>query len=151
LLRRGEHPPRNNGKAFLRQVLVKSCSFQGIDQFESLLENMMTSKTPVVISATLTVVILILLGGLFLLLQMVALNGASERQGATALGIALACQSIVIILLGIFAAGATKFLITKVDWDHILAVAMTVLVATTIGGTISFLASVLAIPVAGIR
>jgi hypothetical protein len=115
------------------------------------LEKPVTNKTPVVISATLTVVILILLGALFLLLQIVAINGASERQGVTALGIALACQSIVILLLGIFAAWATKFLITKVAWDHLLAVAMTVLVATTVGGTISFLVSVIAIPVAGIR
>ena len=82
---------------------------------------------------------------------MVALNGASERQGFTAMGISLACQGIVMILLGIFAARATNFLITKVGWNSILAVVVTVLVAATIGGTISFLTSVIAIPVAGIR
>ena len=103
------------------------------------------------LSAILTVLVLILLAVLSLLLQMVALNGASEIQGVTAMGISLACQSIVVILLGIFAARATNFLITKVNWNSILAVGVTVLVATMIGGTISFLSSIIAIPVAGIR
>jgi hypothetical protein len=82
---------------------------------------------------------------------MVALNGASEKQGVTAMGISLACQGMVIILLGILAAGATRFLITKVAWNSILAVILTVIVAGMIGGTISFLSSVIAIPIAGIR
>ena len=111
----------------------------------------MPNKTPALISAILTVLILILPAILSVLLQMVALNGTSERQGLTAMGISLACQGIVMILLGIFAARSTKFLITTVGWNNILAVVITVLVATTIGGTISILTSVIAIPVAGIR
>ena len=111
----------------------------------------MSNKSPATISALMTVLILIFLAIVFLLLQMVALNGASERQGLTAMGISLACQSLVIILLATLAARATTFLIKKVEWSSILAVAVTVLVATTIGGVISFLASILAIPVAGIR
>ena len=109
------------------------------------------SRRPAIVSAILTVVLLGLLASLSLLLQMVALNGASERQGVTALGISLACQGIVIILLGILAARATSFLITKVAWNSILAVIVTVIVAAMIGGTISFLSSVIAIPIAGIR
>src|SRR5687768_15208500 len=109
------------------------------------------SKSPATISAILTVLLLIFVAIVFLLLQMVALNGASERQGLTAMGISLGCQSLVIILLATLAARATTFLITKVEWNSILAVAVTVLVAATIGGVISFLASILAIPVAGIR
>ena len=111
----------------------------------------MSNKTPATISAILTVLILVLLAILFALLQMVALNGASERQGLTAMGISLGCQSIVVILLAAFAARATTFLVTKVEWNSILAVVVTVLAATTMGGVISFLASVLAIPIAGIR
>jgi hypothetical protein len=110
----------------------------------------MSRRTPATISAILTVLLLILLAVLFTLLQMIALNGVSERQGLTAIGISLACQSIVIILLGIFAARVTNFLITKVNWNSILAVVTTVLVAAMIGGAISFLSSVIAIPVAGI-
>ncbi|HET9912336.1 MAG TPA: hypothetical protein VFQ13_10630 [Anaerolineales bacterium] len=108
-------------------------------------------KTPAAISATLTIVILTLLAIVFVLFQMVALNGAGERQGMTAMGIALGCQSIVIIFLGLFSARATNFLITKVGWDRILAVIVTVLVTTSIGGMISFLATIIAIPAAGIR
>jgi hypothetical protein len=43
----------------------------------------MPNKSPATISAILTVLILVLLSILFLLLQMIALNGASERQGLT--------------------------------------------------------------------
>ena len=110
----------------------------------------MRNKSPAAISAILTVLILILLSILFLLLQMIALNGASERQGLTAMGISLGCQSLVIILLATLAARATTFLTTKVKWSSILAVVVTVIVAATIGGVISFLASIVAIPVAGI-
>ena len=42
----------------------------------------MPNKSPATISAILTVTILVLLAILFLLLQMIALNGASERQGS---------------------------------------------------------------------
>lgn len=111
----------------------------------------MFSKTPATVSAILTIGILVILAILFTLLQMVALNGASERQGLTAMGISLGCQSLVIILLGTLAARATTFLITKVEWNSILAVVIPVLASTTIGGTIAFLTTVIAIPVAGIR
>lgn len=111
----------------------------------------MSNKSPAAISAILTVVILVFLAVVFVLLQMIALNGASERQGLTAMGLSLGCQSILVILLATLAARTTRFLITKVEWNSILAVVITVLVATTIGGVISFLASVIAIPVAGIR
>lgn len=111
----------------------------------------MLNKTPAAVSATLTILILILLAILFVLLQMVALNGASERQGLTAMGLALGCQSLVIILLGALAARATTFLITKVAWNSILAVVVTVFAAATIGGVIAFLSMIIAIPVAGIR
>ena len=111
----------------------------------------MSIRTPVILSAVLTVLVLILLGVVSVLLQMVALNGSGERQGVTAMGISLACQGIVMILLAVFSVRATSFLITKVNWNSILAVAVTVMVAATIGGVLSFLSSILAIPVAGIR
>lgn len=110
----------------------------------------MTDRSAASISAILTVGVLIFLAIILLLLQMVLLNGFSERQGMTAMGISLACQSIVIILLSTLAARSTHLLITKVNWNRLLAVAVTVLAATMIGGTISFLASLIAIPIAGI-
>jgi hypothetical protein len=111
----------------------------------------MSTKAPAAISATLTILILILLAVLFVLLQMVALNGFSERQGLTAMGLSLGCQSLVILLLGALAARATTFLITRAEWNNILAVAVTVFAAATIGGVIAFLSTIIAIPVAGIR
>ena len=111
----------------------------------------MSTKTPATVSAILTVLILVFLAILFTLLQMVALNGVSERQGLTAMGISLACQSLAVIVLAALAARATAFLVTKVEWNSILAVVVTVLVATTIGGVISFLSSFISIAVAGIR
>ncbi|HSL29211.1 MAG TPA: hypothetical protein VK900_08445 [Anaerolineales bacterium] len=111
----------------------------------------MPTRTPATVSVILTVLLLILLAVVSLLLQMVALNGVSERQGVTAMGISLGCQGVVLILLAVFAARATRFLIASVNWNSILAVATTVLVATVIGGAISFLSTIISIPIAGIR
>jgi hypothetical protein len=118
---------------------------------ENIFGEKMSTKSPAAISAILTVLILVLLAILFALLQMVALNGFSERQGLTAMGLSLACQSLVVILLAALAARATTFLVRTVEWNSILAVVVTVMIAATIGGVISFLVSVIAIPVAGIR
>jgi hypothetical protein len=82
---------------------------------------------------------------------MVALNGVSERQGLTAMGVSLGCQSLVIILLAALAARATTFLVTKAEWNSLLAVAVTVLGASVMGGVIAFLSSFISIVVAGIR
>jgi hypothetical protein len=111
----------------------------------------MSTKTPATVSAILTVLLLIFLAMISLLLQMVALNGAGERQGLTAIGLALACQSIVVLLLAALAARLTNFLIAKVNWNSILAVAVTVLVTTMVGGAASFLSMIVSIPIAGIR
>ena len=113
-------------------------------------EKTMSNKSPAAISAILTVLILIFLAIVFLFLQMVALNGASERQGLTAMGVSLGCQSLVIILLATLAARVTGFLVTKVAWNSILAVAVTVLAASILGGVIAFLSSFISIAVAGI-
>jgi hypothetical protein len=111
----------------------------------------MPNKTPALISAVLTVLLLIVLAVLLLLFEMVALNGASERQGVTAMGISLVCQGVGIILLGILAGRLTNLLITKFNCNQILAVVITVAVGTLVGGSISFLSIVIAIPLAGIR
>lgn len=111
----------------------------------------MSDKKPAIVSAVLTVLFLVFLAIISVLLQMVALNGAGERQGLTAMGISLACQGIVILLLAIIAARTTRFLITRIDWNSILAVVVTVFVATVIGGTLAFLSTIISIPIAGIK
>jgi len=67
------------------------------------------------------------------------------------MGISLACQGVVAILAGIFARWLTNFLISKFNWNQILAVVIAVTAGTLAGGVASFLSIVIAIPVAGIR
>jgi hypothetical protein len=111
----------------------------------------MTGTRPATIAAVLTVTLLVLLAILSTLLQMVALSGAGERQGATAMGISLACQGAVMLLAAMFARWLTDFLIAKAEWSHIMAIVSAVILAASVGGAISFLAMTLSIPVAGIR
>ena len=111
----------------------------------------MPTKTPAIISAILTILLLIFLAVLSLLFQMVALNGVSGRQGVTAMSISLVCQSIAAILLGIFAVWLTKLMISKFNLNKILAVVIAVAVGTLFGGIIAFLSIIISIPVAGIR
>ena len=75
---------------------------------------------------------------------------ATDTQGRTPMGNSLACQSLVINLLPTRAPRATTLRITKVEWNSRRADVGTAIVATTIGGVISFLASIVAIPGAGI-
>lgn len=111
----------------------------------------MLNKSPPAISAALTVLLLVLLAIVLVLLQMVVLNGASERQGLTAMGVMLGCQSLVVILFATVAARVTTFLISKGGWDSIPAIIMAVIVTTIIGGATSFLSMIVSIPVVGLR
>jgi len=111
----------------------------------------MSSKTPALISVILTVILLVLFGVLSIFTQMIALNGASERQGLTAMGISLVCQGVGTILAGVFAWWLTNLVVTKFEWNKILAVAVAVIAATLFGGFVSFLSIIFAIPLAGIR
>ena len=111
----------------------------------------MSDKTPAVISTILTIILLVVFGILSVFVQMLALNGASERQGMTAMGILLACQGAGAILLGVFAGWFTRLAITKFNWNKIIAVTAAVFLATLFGVGISFLSTLLSIPLAGIQ
>lgn len=110
-----------------------------------------TNKTPSVISTVLTIILLMILTVLSLFFEMVALNGASESQGITAMGISLACQSVGLVLVGIFTWRFTNLLISKFSWNTVLAVIVSVLAGLMLGMGISFFATIISIPVAGIR
>ena len=110
----------------------------------------MTNKTPAVISAVLTIFLLILFAVLSVFMQMIALNGVSERQGTTAMGISLVCQAIGLILAGLLAGWLSNFVINKYNWNKILAVIVAVIAGVLIGGAISFVSFVISIPLAGI-
>ncbi len=111
----------------------------------------MKNKTPAILSVVLSVFLLIVFAVLSILFEMLALNGASESQGMTAIGISILCQGVTTILAGIFAWWLSNLLISKFNWNKILAVVITVLLITTIGAVISFLSIIVSIPIAGIR
>ena len=111
----------------------------------------MPNKTPAIISAVLTIILLIIFGVLSVLTQMLVLNGASESQGMTAMGVSLVCQGAGLILAAAFAAWFANLVITKFNWNNILAVVVAVITGMLLGALISFLSIIISIPLAGIR
>ena len=110
----------------------------------------MPNKTPAIISAVLTVMLLVIFGFLSVFTQMLVLNGVSESQGMTAMGISLVCQSVGVILAGIFAGWLARLVIMKFNWNKVLAVIVAVIAGVLLGGTISLLSTIISIPLAGI-
>jgi hypothetical protein len=111
----------------------------------------MSTKMPAMIAAGLTVLLLIIFAVLALGFEMVALNGASERQGLTAMSLSIVCHSAGAILLGILAWRSTTFMISKLKLNPILAVLFTAMLGFLAAGAVSFLSVMIAIPLAGIR
>jgi hypothetical protein len=111
----------------------------------------MPNKTPAIISAVLTVILLVIFGVLSVFMQMLVLNGASERQGVTAMGVSLLCQGVGAILAAAFAAWLANLVITKFNWNNMLAVVGAVIAGTLLGGVIPFLSIIISIPLAGVR
>jgi hypothetical protein len=110
----------------------------------------MTNKTPVIISAVLTIVLLILIAVLSIFTQMIALNGVSESQGMIAMGLSLVCQGMGIILVGVLAGWLTNLAITKFNWNRVPAVAVAVIAGVLLGGMLSIISFFLSIPLVGI-
>ena len=111
----------------------------------------MPTKTPAIISGTLTILLLIIFAVLSVFMQMIALNGVSESQGMTAMGISLVYQGIGVILVGLLAGWLTNLVINKFNWNKVLAVIVAVIVGTLIGAGISVFSTIISIPLAGIR
>ena len=111
----------------------------------------MSNRTPSIIAGLLTFFILVAFAILSVFGQMVVLNGASERQAFNAMGISVICQSVVLLLAVILARWLSNQLITKFNWNKVLAVVITVVVARGFGGLISLLSIIIAIPLIGIR
>lgn len=111
----------------------------------------MPSKKHAIISAVLTIVLLIIFGVLSIFTQMLVLNGVNESQGMTAMGVSLVCQGAGVILAGGFAGWLTNLVITKLSWNKILAVIIAVIAGGLLGGTISFVSMIISIALVGIR
>jgi len=111
----------------------------------------MPSKIPAIISGLSTLIILILVASLSVFVQMLVLNGASEAQGFNAVSISLTCQSVGLFPAIILARWLTNLLITKFNWNNILAILVAVVAGTTLGGITSFLSIIISTLAAGIR
>lgn len=111
----------------------------------------MNNKTIAIISTVLTIILLVIFAILSTLFEMLALNGASESQGTTAMGISLACQGVSLVLIGVFVWWLTNLLVAKFNWNKILAVFAAVFSGTILGAVLSFLSIIISIPLAGVK
>jgi len=111
----------------------------------------MPNKKPAIISAVLTVILLIIFGILSVFTQMLVLNGVNERQGMAAMGVSLVCQGAGAILAAVLAGWLTNLVIAKFKWNNILAVVIAVIAGTLLGAVISFQSIIISIPLVGIR
>ena len=111
----------------------------------------MSTKTSGTIAALTTFVLLIVIAVLSVFMQMIVLNGASENKGFTALVISIIAQSIGLLLSVIIVRVLTKLFIEKFSWNNILAIIAAILAGTTFGGIVALIATVVSIPLAGIK
>ena len=111
----------------------------------------MPNKTASILAGLLTAVILFLLAILSIFIQMLAFNGVSENQGFSAMSISLVCQGVSLGLAVILARWLSNLLMIKFHLNSFLAVLIAVIGAAGLGGLISFLSIIVAIPLAGIR
>ena len=112
----------------------------------------MPNKLPSIIAAVSTFILLLVAGFLFFFVQMIALNGVmSESKAFTSLGIGVICQGVSIFLAAGIAAWLSNGLIAKFNWNKVLAVLIAVISAVALGSILSFISTVVSIPIAGIQ
>jgi hypothetical protein len=100
------------------------------------------------ISAALTVVLLILTGVLVLFVELIALNGFSERQGTAALVTSVTIQAAGIVVSAVVAARLSGWLVAKFDWNKALSVVCAVLAGTLLGAGFAVISILLSLAVA---
>lgn len=105
----------------------------------------MPNKTPAIISAAVTLILLIIISVILFFGQMVLLNGASERVGTIALASTLICQGAGNILATVIAWRLTIRFITKSNWGNVAAVLVSVLAGTLTGAALTFVAMIASI------
>ena len=105
----------------------------------------MPNKTPAIISAVITFILLIVISVILSFGQLVALNGFSERAGTISLVTSLICQGVGNILAAIIAWRLTIRFITKSNWSNIAAVLVSVLIGTLTGAGLTFVSMIASI------
>ena len=112
----------------------------------------MSTKTPVIISVVITIILLILVTAATMLSQIVLLNGVTnERQATMALGVTLGCQGVLVIVGAIFAGWLTRLLIARFQWNPTAAVAVSAGVTTLTAAASCFVTVIVGIAAAGIQ
>ncbi len=105
----------------------------------------MPNKTPAIISAVITFILLIIISAMLSFGQLIALNGFSERVGTISLATSLICQGIGNILAVIVAWRLTIRFITKSNWSNIAATLVSALAGTLTGAGLAFIAIIVSI------
>lgn len=111
----------------------------------------MPNRTPAILATTITIALLIVTAILSILVEMLALNGASESQGVTAMGTSLICQGVGAIFSGGVTFALTSLFVNKLNWNKVLAVVLAVLAGTLLGVGLAFASSLFSVIVAGVR
>jgi hypothetical protein len=93
----------------------------------------MSEKISSIVSAVITVILIILIGVATLFMELIILNGFGEREGTAALSSSVVCQGIGLILGAILAGWLSKLLIKKYDWNKIGAMAIAILAGAVLG------------------
>lgn len=93
----------------------------------------MSTKTFSLIASVVTVVLLLVLGAVLAIVQLLALNGFSDREGGPALAVSLACQGVGLILSALLTRRLTHRLIDRSNWNKFLAAALAVLAGLLLG------------------
>lgn len=109
----------------------------------------MSSKTPAIVSAVLTLILLIVISAILSFGQLVLLNGFSERVSSISLVTSLICQGVSNILAIILAWRLTIRFITKSSWGNVPAVLVSVLVGALAGAGLSFVTMIASLILAG--
>ena len=105
----------------------------------------MPNKTPAIISAVITFILLIIISAILSFGQLVLLNGASERVGSISLVTSLICQGVSNIIAVIIAWRLSIRFVTKSNWSNIAAVLVSVLIGTLTGAGLTFVSMIASI------
>lgn len=108
----------------------------------------MPTKTPSIVSISITLVLLVLGGAVGMFGMLVMLNGYNDSSGGPALLTGLTCNIIGIVLAAVLAWKLPRWLATKFNWSAVLAVAASVIAGLVAGGILQFISFFIGLMVA---
>ena len=103
------------------------------------------------ISVIITVLCLLILDVLSLFIQMIVLNGVSEKQGLVAMGLWFLGQIFILPIAGALAGWMANFLLSKWNWNKVIAIIVACLGGIALGTILSFVSVILSMLMVGIN